>query len=136
MNDTMDAQVKRRNLCNCPNCQTDDCPAGVELAALKRELTSMTLDRNERAKQKSDFFVAAAKNAMNMPTQEAMTAAEACAVEQPMTLTEAARIIDRESRLPQLLALAAIVRVYLRGECSTALLLRQSQALDAARKEV
>lgn len=21
----------KRNLCNCPNCQTDDCPAGVEL---------------------------------------------------------------------------------------------------------
>jgi len=57
----IDAQVKHRNLCNCPNCQTDDCPAGVELAVLKRELISMTLDRDERAKQKSDFFVAIAQ---------------------------------------------------------------------------
>jgi len=38
MNDTMDAQVKRRNLCNCPNCQTDDCPAGVELAECREQL--------------------------------------------------------------------------------------------------
>lgn len=27
-----------RNLCNCPDCQTNDCPAGIELAAKTREL--------------------------------------------------------------------------------------------------
>jgi hypothetical protein len=26
-----------RNLCNCPNCQTQDCPAGVEVTRLEAE---------------------------------------------------------------------------------------------------
>ena len=27
-----------RNLCNCPNCQTDDCPAGIEFSKALRDL--------------------------------------------------------------------------------------------------
>jgi hypothetical protein len=38
-----------RNLCNCPNCQTDNCPAARELAEARkclREMRDMILRMN------------------------------------------------------------------------------------------
>ena len=37
-----------RNLCNCPNCQTDDCPAGKELI--------QTLLALKRAEESESYF--------------------------------------------------------------------------------
>jgi hypothetical protein len=36
------------NYCNCPNCQTADCPAGVEIADLRREIVQLQLELNAK----------------------------------------------------------------------------------------
>jgi len=33
-----------KNYCNCPNCQTQDCPAGAEEARLKAELAKAQVE--------------------------------------------------------------------------------------------
>jgi len=42
-----------RNRCNCPQCQTDDCPAGIELAAAVAELCTVA---HEHDKLRDKFF--------------------------------------------------------------------------------
>jgi hypothetical protein len=36
-----------RNLCNCPNCQTDDCPAGKVLEDLESVIHNMIISHGQ-----------------------------------------------------------------------------------------
>lgn len=43
---TADKTPTPSNLCNCPNCMTDDCPAGIELAEAKADMMLLRNDCN------------------------------------------------------------------------------------------